>query len=191
MVYALPLSYIIKFIQIESNYKPIFTGLIFILGAILGLGIYTLLKNKKAIIKILILIISYIIILSVLLVCKNNINHPVNDSTKSIIIKDTIKKIGIINNKNLKTCPVCGYISIYPDSNYCSLCYKMVFDSISNNEEKRIKWLKMDQLNWFSALYNENHKVDFYNPKINEGYIKDSLWKPIVTEKEIIDYSKK
>ena len=60
-------------------------------------------------------------------------------------------------------------------------------------EQKKIKgyddkqeWLKEEQLFWFT-IDSLTEKIDFYNPAIDEGFVKDKNWRPMITEQEIKD----
>jgi hypothetical protein len=87
----------------------------------------------------------------------------------------------------LVTCEVCGYVALCPDSAYCYNCFNMKFDSKYIDDKH--KWLRNEQSFWFSPDEKTN-KVQFFDPKVENGFKKDPAWKPIVTEKEVRDYNK-
>jgi F0F1-type ATP synthase assembly protein I len=92
--------------------------------------------------------------------------------------------------KNLLTCDVCGYKALVKDSEYCFFCYSAVFDTSVYNPNEKKDWLKNEQLFFFS-VDNIASKINFYTPKVENGFIKDPIWKPSVTEHEVKEYSRK
>ena len=89
--------------------------------------------------------------------------------------------------KNLKTCKICGAIAV--KSKKCLSCSSMKY-----NDELRIEFLdeleyiKSEQLELFSTD-NEFEEIDYFlNEK--DGFKRSSKWEPIVTEREIIEYSR-
>lgn len=90
------------------------------------------------------------------------------------------------NKPILETCEICGYKAIDTTKKRCKYCGSLTWD-----EQKKIhgyddeqQWLKEEQLFWF-ALDSLTEKVDFYKPTVDEGFVKDKNWRPLVTEKEI------
>jgi hypothetical protein len=87
----------------------------------------------------------------------------------------------------LITCEVCGYVALCPDSTSCYNCFSMKFDPTIHSDKD--KWLRNEQSFWFSPDEKTN-KVQFFEPKIENGFKKNLTWKPDVTEKEVLEYNK-
>ncbi|MDR2839900.1 MAG: hypothetical protein LBV75_01345 [Paludibacter sp.] len=95
-----------------------------------------------------------------------------------------------INNffLRLKSCPVCGFKAVDNDG-YCLHCYcEMWNESIKEEFPDQQAYIRENQLEAF-ATYNQNEKVDFYEK--TTGFEKNTDWKPLVTEDEVLEYSKK
>lgn len=112
------------------------------------------------------------------------IHRPVD--TTFVFAKD----ITPLQRKNLLTCEICGYRALLKDSASCLLCYGMVFDTTIYKKTDHERWLRDEQLFFFSVDSGIS-KVDLYYPKTDHGFRKDPLWKPLVTEAEVISYSNK
>lgn len=99
--------------------------------------------------------------------------------------------------KDLKTCKICGKIAVKNSS--CLHCFNsyettdfensliiLSTDQIDKNNYIKSR-IKQEQLFWFS--YNEmDKKVDFYYDCF--VFETDRNWKPLVTEREVIEYNK-
>ncbi|MFT5618149.1 MAG: hypothetical protein ACI85I_001380 [Arenicella sp.] len=133
---------------------------------------------------------------------RNLIIEPIGNS-KIIISKSSINWLSLLKQipqskqidpqipdylaetfSDLKTCQVCGYIA-YKNSE-CLNCRTKKFDKVFETE---IEYMKEEQLDWFSAMDKEK-KVDFYSEEENTVFKLDQNWKPIVTEEEVIAFSK-
>lgn len=98
-------------------------------------------------------------------------------------------------NKNLfldlSTCLVCGTIAF--KNNKCMSCGSISYDEAkkdANYEEFKteLDYLKNEQLELFETL-EEGEKVEFYLDE-DPLFKLDKNWKPIVTEAEVIQFSK-
>lgn len=119
------------------------------------------------------------------------------DSITQMVLKQPVDtnfiKACDLNSKQiarLVTCEICGYVALLPDSGYCFNCYNNIFDSTFQEISSKHNWLRNQQLYWFE-LDSQKEKVDFYFPKTDHGFKKDIRWRPIVTEKEVRDFSKR
>jgi len=88
---------------------------------------------------------------------------------------------------NLETCKVCGIIAF--NRKKCLSCRSNCFNQELKKEfESEVEYLKSEQLELF-CIDDKNGKVKFYEDE-NDGFERDENWKPIVTEKEVIEFSK-
>lgn len=46
-------------------------------------------------------------------------------------------------------------------------------------------WIREQQLFWF-AIDSKNEQPHFYTPAIEEGYTKDTHWKPSISKKDLL-----
>jgi hypothetical protein len=200
------------------QYNEIITGAILgAAGALIGLFFYRLLEKRSnatryiALVSILVATIFLLRQLSARNASKDSPSLSVtsSDSVDFLGITDTSLKrkmydiihqpidtsfvamqandLSSIQRRHLTTCEICGYIARERDSSYCYNCYAAVFDSSETNE-KKIDWIKNEQLFWFSM--DEKQPVDFYKPLYQSGFKKDLKWKPVVSEKDVLKYSK-
>jgi hypothetical protein len=135
-------------------------------GAIIGIMIFSKIKQKKTISKV----INLILILFVGLIGM----YLMNLNTKS----------------TNSTCEICGYIAVNKDKTACNYCFSETWEALDYKEEYKNKaeWLKEEQLYWFSdSLFNDSM---FYFPIEDEGYKKDKKWKPEITIDDIQKYEK-
>jgi len=87
-----------------------------------------------------------------------------------------------------KTCEVCGYISIKDDE--CLSCETEVWsDEIAEEYDSHEDYLKTNQLEIFSTL-SENESFNGFKLE-DTKYEQDKNWKPTISEKEILDFSRK
>lgn len=187
--------------------KTIASGFLGGIGALFGLGVYELVKNKQEYFKYIILFLLTIpFVLVITLNKRTKPNDPkelleayLNNSIKTILEQNTKQqvktksyekpKLTAAEIKRLITCEVCGYKAVCPDSSYCYHCYSSIFSSSNQPESKKIEWLRDNQLFWFCPD-TITSKIDFFEPKTEDGFIKDSKWKPSVTKKEVLEYYK-
>lgn len=148
----------------NSLNRILFTGLFSGLGGLIGAGFLQLAKSKSTVIKTT--LISLLIGLCV----------------------TTIVAATKLNKPTLQTCEICGYKAIGTKKKPCEYCGSLPWE-----EQKKIKgyddkqeWLKEEQLFWFT-IDSLTEKIDFYNPAIDEGFVKDKNWRPMITEQEIKD----
>lgn len=88
---------------------------------------------------------------------------------------------------NLKTCKVCGSIAM--NSEKCLSCGTNCFNHELKKEFKNeIDYVKSEQLELF-CTDDKHEKIDFYEEE-KDGFERDKNWNPIVTEKEVIEYSR-
>lgn len=92
--------------------------------------------------------------------------------------------------ENLKTCKICGFIAL--KNKECMFC--RVDDYSKAKEESNFSeadYLKEEQLEHFSTM-GPDEKVNFFPENDPEDLFEmDENWKPIVSEKEVLDFSKK
>ncbi len=90
--------------------------------------------------------------------------------------------------RRASTCDCCGHIA-YVDGT-CLHCYYSSWDKEVYPEYLNAKtYLKEMQLEYFSTLEKDD-PVIFYPVERDELYKFDSRWRPIVTEDEVLQYSK-
>lgn len=187
-------------------------------GAAFGFLLYKLVSERSPLLKFLVLVLAVIPLLFILpefeskpvekkispeefimLQLKETIDS-IDSVTKAKIEENIHKPVDFIEvyakdltplqRKNLLTCEICGYKALINDSASCSLCYGLVFDTTIYKETDHEQWLRDEQLLFFS-VDSGTSKVDLYFPKTDHGFKKDPLWKPRVTEAEVIGYSNK
>jgi hypothetical protein len=93
-----------------------------------------------------------------------------------------------LNKPSLKTCEICGYKAIWTTKKQCEYCGNLPWiekKKIKGYDDKQ-EWLKEEQLLWFT-IDSLTEKIDFYKPTIDEGFVKDENWRPLVTEHDIKD----
>ena len=88
----------------------------------------------------------------------------------------------------MTTCNICGSIAI--DKNTCLDCGNSIYDNNIHLDYKGEEdYLKTEQLELFATM-NKDEKFDgFYSDSSN--FKIDSDWTPLITEKELIEYSKR
>lgn len=89
-------------------------------------------------------------------------------------------------HSKLLSCKICGTIAVF--DNQCLVCISDVYNAEKHDKFKHeIDYLKEEQLDLFGTM-DKNEKVDFFEQKT---FFKRNLnWKPLVTEAEVIAYSK-
>jgi hypothetical protein len=142
-----------------------------VLGVGLGLGIYRLIRTRS-------------------------------NWTKSIVILGGVIAVSLLSipiqsySKRLThdTCDICGFVSVDRETYECQMCVSKKWDEkLMTGYMDKEQYVKEEQLFWF-ATENRNEKVNFYLPegeRNNDKFPKNESWKPLVTEKEVIDYSRK
>ncbi|MFK7950185.1 MAG: hypothetical protein AB8G11_21525 [Saprospiraceae bacterium] len=119
------------------------------------------------------------------------------DSERDFELLSCIPKSKLLDNQipdfihqvcsNVTNCKVCGTIAVW--SNKCLSCASDVYNAETHDEfENEIDHLKEEQLELFSAD-DKVEKVDFFNEE-ETFFERDKNWKPLVTEAEVIAYSK-
>lgn len=87
----------------------------------------------------------------------------------------------------LNFCKICGDKAV--DSEKCLSCSNRVFDDeIQMIFESESDYIKAEQLEWFSTS-GEDECVIFYESGANV-FKRDENWTPMVTEEEVIEYSR-
>lgn len=150
----------------NSLNRILIAGLLGGLGAILGAVFLHFANSKSTIFKTALILLLFGLCLSILFI--------ETERNKSI----------------LKTCEICGYKAIHGANNRCEYCGSLTWEKqkMIKGYDDKTKWLKEEQLNWFAFdLDSFTNKSDFYNPPIDEGFLKDMNWRPLVTEQEIKD----
>lgn len=148
----------------KSINKILFAGLFGGLGGLLGAGFLQLAKSKSTIIKTSLIVLLIGLCVSAFVVAAK------------------------LNKPSLQTCEICGYKAVGKTKKQCEYCGSFPWDEqmkIKGYDDKQ-EWLKEEQLFWF-ALDSLTDKIDFYNPQIDEGFVKDMNWRPLVTEQDIKD----
>jgi len=88
---------------------------------------------------------------------------------------------------NLETCKICGSIAM--NKKKCLSCGSDCFNNELKEEFKNeIDYIKSEQLELF-CTDDKDEKVEFYENE-KDGFERDKNWKPIVSEKEVIEFSK-
>jgi len=106
-----------------------------------------------------------------------------NSKLQSSKIPDFLKR----TFENLKTCKVCGSIAVLNQE--CLSCRSITYNQDLEKEfTNEIDYIKSEQLELFMTN-DKNEKVEFYQGE-KDGFERDKNWIPIVTEKEVIEYSR-
>jgi hypothetical protein len=161
---------VVMFSTIGENYtdnsinKILFAGVFGGLGGILGWGLFSFVKGKTTIIKVFSLTALLGLGISTILIT-NNLIKP-----------------------KLTTCEICGYSTLTSTDTKCDYCENAIWDEQKATSEFKSKqdWLKSEQLFWFS-IDSLTENIDFYNPPIEEGFVKDENWKPSISEQDLRD----
>ena len=169
---------------INSFDNILISGLLGAVGVCAGFLIYKLVNKKNTTIKIAILVIIFIVFIILIKVNNKNRQSTLDNFYNQTNLISDLNNNDSIDASKLKTCIICGYIAYLPDSNKCFYCYlKYNKEKIDNN------FVINEQLMLFGAKYKVNKELDFYKPKIQLGFVKDTNWKPLVSKKEVIDFS--
>lgn len=93
--------------------------------------------------------------------------------------------------QEFKTCTICGYRSIIPDTLLCPICY------VELTESERILWeyesmeemIAEEQANFFAAEGFRDSGL-FFAPRIwkidGAAYAKDTAWRPVVDSQSVV-----
>jgi hypothetical protein len=139
------------------------------LGAIIGFGVYSMVKGRKPALKAITLIGLILLSFTSLIVTAN------------------------LTKTKFETCEICGYEAIIPTSEECQFCGNSTWtkENSDGSHSTKEEWIKEQQLFWF-RIDSLNQKINFFTPANEEGYAKNKSWKPLVTEQEILnDFDKK
>lgn len=186
--------------------KTILSGILGAVGAGLGALTYQIVSNKSDLVKYFTAGgLALVLIFGSVLLTKKQPEPSIEDKLTAILDSAIKVKTNEIIHKPIEisdlkapnltpeqiskliTCEVCGYVALAPESPSCYNCFSTKFDPTINAD--RNKWLRDEQLFWFSPDEKSN-KVMFFEPKIEDGFKKDPTWKPVVTEKEVLEYNK-
>lgn len=119
---------------------------------------------------------------------------------KAIVLVGAIAALGLsakpltayVESLRYYTCDVCGFIAVDRNTHECGACgTKLLFDTSYTDGDKE-DFIREEQLFWFMTD-DSTQKVDFYESLEKVGsrkFIKDKQWKPIVTEREVFEYSR-
>jgi len=120
------------------------------------------------------------------IVIKNNVDFfhlLLKNIPKEINIQNTLKITDFFNS--LGSCAICGHFAVKDKS--CLNCMCDTYDSKSGKTES--EYIIENQLDIFATFDKKERFNDFKTE--NQGFSIDSLWKPIVTKREVLEYSEK
>jgi hypothetical protein len=90
--------------------------------------------------------------------------------------------------KSLTTCEICGAIA--NRNNECLSCGSESFDFKKHSDFKtKNEYIKENQLELFAILDRDDKFEGFY--EATDGFEIDKNWRPLISETELIEYSKK
>lgn len=90
--------------------------------------------------------------------------------------------------ENLTPCMICGCIAVHDSE--CCVCQNSDWTiQIECEYKTKENYIKEKQLELFATEDKEEQIVDFFEE--DDTFKLDKSWKPMVTEQEILDYSKK
>ncbi|MFM7853028.1 MAG: hypothetical protein ACKO96_14210 [Flammeovirgaceae bacterium] len=137
----------------------------------LGLGIYRLVKAKTHWIKSIVIVTS--------IICISLLSIPIQSFSKRL---------------TYDTCDICGFVSVDKQTHECQMCVSKEWDDkMMTGYTGKEQYIKEEQLFWFSTE-SSGEKVNFYLPEGERNknkFPKDENWKPLVTDQEVIEYSRK
>jgi hypothetical protein len=199
------------FLPDNESLKLINGGLLGVMGAATGFLFFKLLEKQNIYLKISFIVIVFISSALFLRFNKektkpseeNPLNSVIGNYTNKLysevdksmnkgkqrILNCPESKLTQSDLSKLKTCAVCGYIAVLPDSGYCFNCYNDIWDSVTFFYHKKNDWLKDVQEIYFSPDSSINN-INFFEPKIHKKFVKDINWKPIVTKEMILNKKK-
>lgn len=89
--------------------------------------------------------------------------------------------------EDLKTCPVCGKIALGQEK--CLSCKSLTFNNELKEEfANEYEYIKDEQLELFCT--DDKHEIVNFYLDDDDGFEIDKRWKPIISEKDVIEYSK-
>lgn len=85
------------------------------------------------------------------------------------------------------TCEVCGYYAIKESGTECEYCVSDTWDIVKSDGDYSSKeeWLFEEQM--FLFYDSDTNEVDFYGPDPDEGFVKDTSWKPVISKRDIYE----
>ena len=90
--------------------------------------------------------------------------------------------------ENLKSCKICGSLAVQDDA--CLDCGCSVYDrELDQDHASENAFIMENQLDVF-CVFDENEPFHDFKQEYN-GFDLDPNWKPLVTKKDVLDYSKK
>lgn len=142
-----------------------------VVGAALGLGVYRLVRNSTHVTKSFVLLIGMLATIA--------LSSPIQSYSMKM---------------KYDTCEVCGFVSVDKKTHVCQMCVSEKWDEqrMTGYADKQ-EYIEEEQLFWF-ATESATEKVNFHLPegeKNKKQFLKDENWKPLVTEQEVIEYSRK
>lgn len=120
------------------------------------------------------------------IVIKNNVNFfylLLKNIPKEINAQNTLKITNFFNS--LGSCAICGHFAV--KDKFCLNCMYDTYDSKSGKTES--EYIIENQLDVFATLDKKERFNEFKTE--NQGFSVDTLWKPIVTKREVLEYSEK
>ena len=143
----------------------------FMMSVAMGLGIYSLVKTKTHVVKSIALIIGFVAL--------SLLSTPLQSYVRS---------------QRYATCDICGFVAVDSGTLECQVCASKTWDDkLMTGYSDKGQYVKEEHLFWFSTE-SDVEKVNFYLPdgeQNRRGFKKDGSWKPLVTESEVIHYSRK
>lgn len=205
-------------LSIAFNDLPLFdgmnrflvSGMVGAAGGIIGALLYGLVANKGTILKYGSLMIGACIALGIFYFLNSYYKKKERPEKKNPVdllmdslnsdMKEALRrpidtssyippKLTEGERSRLVACEVCGYRAVNKDSGFCYNCRNEIFDPLSHDPKKKLQWLKDRQIMWF-VPDDKTGKVNFYGPKEENGFKKDTHWKPSITEEEVVGFNR-
>jgi hypothetical protein len=134
---------------------------------------------------------------------KEDVNIHLNNGEHFHIPSDTSGLVGLFKNMpasvlnsdkeylekiytELTGCKVCGNIAVW--QNQCNVCHSDQDDILSPDSDIELQNIKEEQLQLF-ATYEEDEPID-WEFHIDPNFERDPNWKILVTEEEIMEFSR-
>ncbi len=100
-----------------------------------------------------------------------------------------LTKAFAIDHSHLKTCPVCGFVSLEAVEAICPVC-QVKFNNLDakvEGYESEAEYLVALQTMYFMPIPPDT-TIDFFAPcKVQGNYQKDPNWKPSVSKQDVLD----
>jgi hypothetical protein len=100
-----------------------------------------------------------------------------------------LAKLFAIDHSKLKTCPVCGFVTLPAPEQACPLC-QVAFkeaDAAAEGYDSPHDYLIAAQTMYFMPTAPDT-SIDFFGPcNCSEGYQRDPAWKPAVSKQDVLD----